>query len=242
MKRSNMRSGAGTARTIPRIVLVSGSPRRRELLEQLGVSYTVSIPGVDESVAGPVRPTSYVRTVVRRKIMTYIERNAPSGSPTERGSRTPADEGSRPADDRTRRTLDADRDWALAADTVVALGSRIIGKPVDSADAEQILRSLSGRSHRVITALALYNPHAGSIAVRTAATRVTFGRLSEEEIEWYLRSGEWRDVAGGYRIQERGSVLVRKIVGSYSNVVGLPLETFYGMVLAQGFHLFPYRE
>jgi len=211
----------GAQREIHRIVLVSGSPRRRELLEQIGLSFTVEAPDVDESVGRRLHPSAYVREVARRKIVAYMERNRRDGG---------------------RANPEKPTEWALAADTVVALGRRIIGKPPDRAVAEETLRSLSGRSHRVITALALYNPTSRRIAVETAATKVTFARLSEEEIQWYLGSEEWRDVAGGYRIQGRGSVLVKRIEGSYSNVVGLPLETFYGMVWLQGYKLFPAGE
>ncbi len=184
------------------------------LLEQLGVTFEVFEPDVDERVDGRHSPASYVKIVAHRKILTYIERIA---SATEQ-------EGA---------------PWALAADTVVALGRRIIGKPADRGQAEATLRMLSGRTHRVITGLALYNPDRESVALQTATTRVRFAGLTDEEIEWYLSSGEWQDVAGAYRIQERGSVLVRSLSGSYSNVVGLPIETFYGMVQAQGYHLFP---
>jgi septum formation protein len=130
----------------------------------------------------------------------------------------------------------------LAADTVVALGNRIIGKPADRAEAGRILRALSGRTHRVVTALALFNPHDRSVAVETAMTKVVFSALTEEEIQWYLCSDEWKGAAGGYRIQKKGSVLVKRIEGSCSNVVGLPIQTFYGMVQAQRYGLFPSRN
>ena len=184
------------------------------LLEQLGVAFEIAEPNVDEEVAGRHSPAAYVKIVAQRKILTYIERIAPA-----------AEEKAAP--------------WALAADTVVALGRRIIGKPADRSHAESILRMLSGRTHRVLTGLALYNPLRKAVTLRTATTRVRFARLTDEEIEWYLGSGEWKGVAGAYRIQERGSVLVRSLQGSYSNVVGLPIETFYGMVQAQGYQLFP---
>jgi septum formation protein len=220
------------------LVLVSGSPRRRELLEQLGVPFEIVVPGVDESVSRRLDPITYVRIVSVRKLMAFIERNdTESSTRTQQGLVGRHGVPNRivlPKDDR------GPQKWALAADTVVALGRHIMGKPADRAEAEEMLRALSGRSHRVVTGLALHNPNDRSIAVATATTRVQFARLSEDEIQWYLDSGEWRDVAGAYRIQERGSLLVKRINGSYSNVVGLPIETFYDMVQAQGIKMFPF--
>lgn len=131
------------------------------------------------------------------------------------------------------------QEWALAADTIVLLGRRIIGKPADRNEARQILTTLSGREHTVITAVAVYNPANRGVVVDTASTTVVFARLDAAEIEGYLATDEWKDVAGGYRIQERGGLLIESIRGSFTNVVGLPIRTFYGMVSAQGFSLLP---
>ena len=109
----------------------------------------------------------------------------------------------------------------LAADTVVAAGRRILGKPADEAEAERFLRLLSGRRHRVTTALCLQGPD--RIARRAVETRVRIKRLCETEIAAYLASGEWRGKAGGYAIQGIAGVFVPAIIGSYTNVVGLPL-------------------
>lgn len=240
-EQSNPLEVAVNRRQIGRIVLVSGSPRRRALLDQLGVSFTVYQPNADESAPRGIRPAAYVREVARRKLRAYIEgsgRWIPGIEPSARGSASGSVE--RAAGGSAESTGEANgTQWALAADTTVAVGRRIIGKPEDRREAEAILRLLSGRGHNVITAIALFNPQNGRVTVESERTRVIFATLSEEEITWYLDSGEWRDVAGGYRIQERGSVLVRRIVGSYSNVVGLPIQLFYGMVQSQGYNLFP---
>jgi septum formation protein len=120
----------------------------------------------------------------------------------------------------------------LAADTVVALGRRTLGKPADEAEAAAFLALLSGRRHRVITAVALRRDGRGwSRAVETA---VRFKRLSAAEIAGYLASGEWRGKAGGYAIQGRAAAFVPWIGGSYSNVVGLPLTETLGLLEAAG--------
>jgi septum formation protein len=120
----------------------------------------------------------------------------------------------------------------LAADTVVALGRRTLGKPADAAEAGAYLALLSGRRHRVITAVALrHGARAWSRAVETA---VRFKRLSATEIAGYLASGEWRGKAGGYAIQGRAGAFIPWIGGSYSNVVGLPLTETLGLLAMAG--------
>ncbi|HEY1928475.1 MAG TPA: Maf family protein [Caulobacteraceae bacterium] len=112
--------------------------------------------------------------------------------------------------------------YVLAADTVVALGRRVMGKPDDEAHARDMLGSLSGRGHRVITGVAVRGPD-GREAARLAEARVRFKRLDTEDVAALVGSGEWRGVAGGYRIQGRAGACVMDIVGSYTAVVGLPL-------------------
>jgi septum formation protein len=111
----------------------------------------------------------------------------------------------------------------LAADTVVGVGRRILGKPADAAEAERFLRLLSGRRHRVMTAVCLRRPD-GRAAERLVTSIVTFQRLTDAQIALHLESGEWRGVAGGYQIQKRAEAWVRFLSGSHSNVVGLPLH------------------
>ncbi len=125
--------------------------------------------------------------------------------------------------------------WVLGCDTLVEAAGRVLGKPSDREEARGFLRLLAGREHLVHTGLALYSAAADATDVRLATTRVRFRDLTNDEIEWYLRAGEWRGAAGAYRVQERGAFLVASIEGSYSNVVGLPLEMFYGMLRAGGY-------
>jgi septum formation protein len=112
--------------------------------------------------------------------------------------------------------------FVLGADTVVARGRRILPKPHDAEAARNCLRQLSGGRHRVLGGIAVVVP-GGRVVSRLITTVVAFKRLSEEEIRWYVESGEWRDKAGGYAIQGRAAAFVRQIIGSYSNVVGLGL-------------------
>lgn len=120
----------------------------------------------------------------------------------------------------------------IGADTVVHIGGAIIGKPHDDADAARILRTLSGRTHKVYTGVAILK--AGYADIRHAVTEVTFRSLSDEEILWYVGTGEPRDKAGAYGIQGPGGILVDRIDGNYFNVIGMPLPLLYKMLLDTG--------
>ena len=125
--------------------------------------------------------------------------------------------------------------FVLAADTVVAVGRRILPKPADEAEARRCLELLSGRRHRVLGAVSLRAPD-GRQARRLVVTAVRFKRLGPDEIAAYLATGEWRDKAGGYAIQGRAAALVPAINGSYPNVVGLPLAETAGLLAGLGYH------
>lgn len=173
----------------PQLVLASASPRRRELLEQLGLTFTIVVPDIDESTRPGEAPAPYVHRLAVEKVHAM------------------------PA---TSQQL------VIAADTTVDLGGRILGKPADHAEAEAMLRSLSARTHRVHTGVAL---RLGDRTVSDVSTSlVTFASLDETIIEWYLATGEPFDKAGGYAIQGAGSVLVQRVRGSVSGIVGLPLH------------------
>lgn len=124
--------------------------------------------------------------------------------------------------------------YVLAADTIVAVGRRILGKPADEAEARKMLGLLSGRRHRVTTGIALITP-AGRLVTKSLTTMVSFKRLSEAEITAYIASGEWQGKAGAYAIQGRAGALIKSIAGSYSNVVGLPLMETKGLLEAHGY-------
>jgi len=129
--------------------------------------------------------------------------------------------------------------WIFAADTLISLDGHIFGKCKSREEAEATLRSLSGREHTVITACALFNGRLSKTVIKTVFTRVTVKKLNEEDLKWYLDSGEWQGTAGAYKIQGLGGCLIQNIDGSFSNVVGLPLSEFYDMLIENGY---PFRE
>jgi len=182
------------------IYLASQSPRRRQLLEQLGVRHELLLPGPDEDaealeaeVAGEL-PEAYVERVTRAKLAAARRRLA--------ARRLPAAP-------------------ILCSDTTVALGKRLLGKPADAADAQATLRLLSGRTHRVITAVALACGRQDALAVNVS--RVQFAEVDERDIAHYVATGEPLGKAGAYAIQSGAAAWIRHIEGSYSGIMGLPL-------------------
>jgi septum formation protein len=173
----------------PVLCLASVSPRRRELLGQIGVSHVVLAADVDESVAPGESAADYVVRIARAKAATVLSRG-----------------GALPV---------------LAADTTVVIDGRICAKPHDRADGIAMLGRLSGRTHEVLTAVALAT--AGGIAMRLSVSKVRLRRVTPEECAAYWETGEPHDKAGGYAIQGRGALFVEHLAGSHSGVMGLPL-------------------
>jgi septum formation protein len=195
-----------------RLVLASASPRRLALLEQVGIEPDALRPSsIDETPKKGEAPRTYAQRLARSKAMIARERL----------EREPELAGA----------------FILAADTAVAVSRSIIAKPEYLNEAAAALQTLSGRSHRVYTSLCLVTDK-GAVKVRTVETRVRFKRLSREEIDAYLASGEWRGKAGGYAIQGIAGAFVQKIVGSYSNVVGLPLNEAVQLLAGEGFPVY----
>jgi septum formation protein len=183
------------------LVLASGSPRRRELLERLGLRFEVRPADLDETPRPGESPPDYV-------LRLAIEKAAAGARPGE---------------------------LILAADTTVVVDGEILGKPEDDEDARRMLRLLSGREHSVLTGIALQGPdgHASDVE----ETRVRFAPLTEAEIDWYVATGEPRDKAGAYAIQELASLFVEGVAGSQSNVVGLPVARVYRLFERLGYDL-----
>jgi len=129
-------------------------------------------------------------------------------------------------------------EWVLAGDTIVVLDGRILGKPKDERHARRMLRNLSGRSHQVLSALALVHARKGQEHCRVSVTRVQLRKLTATEIGWYVGTGEPADKAGAYAIQGKGGIFVERIVGSASNVAGFPVETFYELMQKAGLSFF----
>jgi len=126
--------------------------------------------------------------------------------------------------------------WVLGLDTVVEIDGKVLGKPAGPEEAEAMLRLLSGRVHRVFSGMALLVERSRPVEEEVVCTEVKFRAMEPGEVRFYIESGEWAGAAGAYRIQERGAFLVDWIRGSYSNVVGLPLEAFYGILVRNEYH------
>ena len=172
----------------PRLCLASMSPRRRELLQQLGVPHTVRAPHIDETVLAGEAAAAYVTRMARAKALAG---EPPLSLPV------------------------------LAADTIVVIDGLILGKPAGAAEAVAMLERLSGRTHEVLTAVALARGTA--LAQRLSVSQVRFRHLSRAECIAYWHSGEPRDKAGAYAVQGRGAMFIEHLSGSYSGVMGLPL-------------------
>ena len=193
----------------PNLVLASGSPRRLQLLQQAGVNPEFLSPvDADETPKKGEVPRSLAKRLSREKAVLAVENVA--------------------------RSADMKGSMILAADTVVGLGRRVLPKAETIDQAEHCLRLLSGRNHRVYTGITLVTK-SGSMKHRLVETRVRFKRLSSAELNAYLACGEWRGKAGGYAIQGIAGSFVVKLVGSYTNVVGLPLYETTLMLGGEGY-------
>ncbi|MCZ4109671.1 Maf family protein [Brevundimonas diminuta] len=174
----------------PRLILASSSPRRIELLAQIGIAPDLVDPAdIDETPHKAETPPRLAQRLACSKAAVVAGRHP--------------------------------HDVVLAADTVVAVGRRLLEKPADEAEAIRFLKLLSGRNHRVFTGVAVI--YGGRTSWRVVDTRVSFKPLSQDEIAAYVASGEWRGKAGGYGIQGRAAAFITRIVGSHPAVMGLPL-------------------
>lgn len=193
----------------PKLVLASGSPRRLALLNQAGLEPDSLEPvELDETPERGELPRTLAMRLAREKAAAAILR--------------------------VRGREEIKGAYILAADTVVAVGRRILPKPELLEEAATCLRMLSGRTHRVYTGVCLITPRDAE-RTRLVETRVRFKRLSNEDLESYLASGEWRGKAGGYAVQGLAGSFVTKLVGSYTNVVGLPLYETMSLLEGEGY-------
>lgn len=192
-----------------RLILASGSPRRLDLLAQAGIQPDKLMPmDLDETPRRAEHPRSLARRLASEKAEAAFQ------------------------------VVRTDPQWAgsyiLAADTVVAVGRRILGKPEYLEEASSALHLLSGRSHWVYTGIALVTP-SSLTRVKVVETKVRFKRLTSQEMKYYLASNEWHGKAGGYGIQGFAGTFVQKISGSYTAVVGLPLHETVQLLVGEGF-------
>ncbi|MGC2063626.1 MAG: Maf family protein [Thermodesulfovibrionales bacterium] len=175
-----------------RIILASASPRRKELLELIGLSFSIVPSNYEEDMTLKLSPRRLACLLSAKK-----------------------------AEDVARKCPDA---LVIAADTFIDLKGKLLGKPQTPAEAKQMLRSLSNRSHEVITGFTVLDTTSGDKVSKAIATKVYFKNLNQREIDAYVASGEPMDKAGAYAIQGLGSVIIKKIDGDYFNVIGLPLN------------------
>jgi septum formation protein len=206
---------AGPCHNFFMLILASASPRRRELLAQAGYTFEVRPAHIPEDPLPGEDPIMYVTRLAREKAeVVFREAGAGKGEAgkmsTERGSSLAV----------------------LGADTTVTLDGAILGKPADAEDAARILELLSGRTHRVITGVALVTAQGTEVAAEVTAVR--FLTLSDEEIRAYIATGEPMDKAGAYGIQGRAARWIPRVEGCYFNVVGLPLALVCSLLEAAG--------
>lgn len=182
-----------------KIILASQSPRRQELLNNIGVKFEIiksdfceNISRIDEKPEDIAEQLAYGKA---KNVSDKLEKGI-----------------------------------VLGADTIVVLNGEIYGKPKDEKDAVRMLSNLSGKTHQVITGVALIDKENGKTVIEHETTNVTFNKLTKEEIDAYIKSGDYIGKAGGYGIQNKGSILISKIEGCYFNVVGLPINKVYRML------------
>lgn len=192
-----------------RVVLASASPRRRDLLAAAGLDFEVRVAGVDEDLAGGETAEEAAQLLAERKARAVA------------------------AD------LEGQEALVLGADTVVALstpgGDRLLGKPADEVEARSMLEALSGSRHRVVTGVAVIRARDGALRGAYERTWVTMRPLTPAEVGAYVASGEWRDKAGGYAIQENADAFVTSLEeGGFDNVVGLPVSLAQGLLAELG--------
>jgi septum formation protein len=178
------------------IVLASSSPRRRQILENIGLKFDVAAPQIDEAIGDVELPADYVSRMAKEKALFALK-----------GIKNPKET------------------WVISADTIVVSGGKILQKPRDDKAAKDMLKSLSAKTHKVLSSYYIAGDGGKRCRHCTVETFVTFRNISDKEIEWYVGTGEPMDKAGGYGVQEKGALFIDRIEGSYNNVVGLPISS-----------------
>lgn len=185
------------------IILASSSPRRKAILQKMRLSFDVWPANIIENIQYGELPSSHCLRLAEEKARVVAKRYFQS------------------AFGRQKRYI-----WILGADTVVSIDNLILGKPIDIKEAEKMLNLLKGRYHTVVTAFCLLNTFTGYVVKRVVESKVKIKKLMDKEIDDYIKTGEPFDKAGAYAVQGIGGFMVEEIEGSYTNVVGLPVEEF----------------
>ncbi|MBR1714530.1 MAG: septum formation protein Maf [Treponema sp.] len=189
------------------LILASSSPRRKELLETMGIPFKIHPANCDESIPEGTEAEDASKIIAERKVLSLLERL----SELEK------------------------KQFILGADTTVIFSGKIYGKPKSKEEAKSFLRSFQGKKQKVVTGIALFDPRNGSVESASVSTSVEFKSMSEEDLERCMNAEEWKDAAGGYKIQGFSACFIKKIDGSYNNVVGLPIEVVYDMLVKHRF-------
>ncbi|OFZ10849.1 MAG: septum formation protein Maf [Bdellovibrionales bacterium RBG_16_40_8] len=193
-----------------KLVLVSESPRRRQILSDAGFIFSVATSKLSETIEENMNHEREIMRIAKEKSISYLSEH---------------------------NQLKGQEILLLSADTMVFLAGKAFGKPKNSAEAEQFLSVLSGRAHSVITGLCLYNLKTDQLVEAADQTEVEFRALSQNEIVQYVASGEPLDKAGAYAIQSEGKKFVKRVNGSVNNVIGFPLELFEKILYEKGWHV-----
>lgn len=175
----------------------------------LNIPFRVIMPNIDETLVAGVDAEDIPELLAREKVSAVIHSLPPQ----------------------------QEIQWVLGADTVIVKDGKIYGKPQDQYEAEQFLREFQNSTHTVVTAIVLYNGRTKATTSKVAKTNVSFAPMTDEEIQWYLETGEWHGAAGGYRIQSLASIFINKIEGSQSCVTGLPIYELYDILREQNYSI-----
>jgi septum formation protein len=206
------------------IVLASASPRRKALLETLGVSVKAVPSSIEEVLLPDESAENYVKRMSREKVLSVVHRIR-----TTQYDQAPARPGRRREGEEPLR-------WVVGADTVVVCDERILEKPKDNIEAFEMLSDLAGRTHTVLTGFCVFDMRKEKEGIQAVKTVVRFKNMGKNEIEKYISLGESMDKAGAYAVQGVGAYLVEHLEGSYTNVVGLPLCQVVQMMQEMGAH------
>lgn len=185
-----------------RLILASKSPRRRDLLNQAGLTFTVIPSSVDERAVTIASPEEHVRLLAEAKAGEIAQRFPES--------------------------------WVIGADTLVVIGNAVLGKPRTRTEARHMLEALSGKTHKVLTGYCICCKNAQRSFSQTVETKVLFKPLTNREMDWYISTKEPFDKAGGYAAQGLGAFLIKRVEGSYTSVVGLPVCEVVDYLVKQG--------
>lgn len=191
------------------IILASSSPRRQEILKMMNIPFQVMLPNIDEDNDSSLSPVELTKKLAQEKVNAVV-----NGLPTKQVI-----------------------PWVLGADTVVCLNNHIYGKPTTQEEAYNFIKSLQGKTHTVVTSIALYCGSKKTIDVKTASAKVTFESMTDEEIQFYIETGDWHGAAGGYRIQGLASCFISKIEGTQSCIIGLPIFELYDMLKTHSYSM-----